>query len=442
MRILQIFVATAVLILYSSAGFSQEINTEKLNSYLETLAVNDKFMGSVAVSKNGKIIYAKATGYADVDKNMKPNADTRYRVGSISKTFTATLVFKAIEEGKLSLDETLKKYFPEIKNADKITMSNLLNHRSGIYNFTNDKVYMEYMTQPISEAKLIEYIVKGGSDFKPNSKASYSNSNYVLLSLILQKVYKKPYAALLEEKIISPLDLKNTVFGKKINSENNEAFSYNYVDKWQKETETDMSVPLGAGSVVSTPSDLSLFATALFKAQIISAESLKTMMTLKDDYGMGLFKMPFDEKSSYGHTGAIDGFSSVFGYFIEDGIGFAIISNGNNYNQNSVTIAVLSEIFNKPYEIPSFKQMDLSAKDLEKYIGVYSTKELPIKLTISTNDNTLIGQATGQSPFPLAATGEHVFSFDQAGVVLEFKLNEKTVRLKQGGGSYLMTKEK
>ncbi len=438
----RIFLSTICSLLFIFQGIAQHFDAKKLDAYLEALAVNNKFMGSIAVAKNGVIIYAKASGYADVENKISTDENTQYRIGSISKTFTAALTLKAIEEGKLTLTQTIKTYFPSIKNADKITVSNLLNHRSGIHNFTDDDAYMEYMTKPIMEAKLVEYIAKGGSDFKPNSEASYSNSNYVLLSLILQNVYNKTYAQLLETKIVKPLDLKYTGFGGKIKVADNQALSYAYADGWQKETETDMSVPLGAGSIISTSSDLCLFAHALFTGKILSQESLKTMMELKDDYGMGLFSMPFDEKSSYGHTGAIDGFSSVFGYFENEQLSFAIISNGNNYNQNSVTIAVLSAVFNKPYEIPSFKQINLSTNELDKYVGVYASKELPIKLTIFKEGNVLKGQATGQASFPLVATDEHIFSFDLAGVVLEFNPTEKTVILKQGGGSYLMTLER
>lgn len=420
---------------------AQQLNKEKLDSYLEALADNDKFMGTVAIARGGAVIYTKASGFADMETAQKPNADTKYRVGSISKTFTATLVFKAVEEGKLRLDESLSAYFKSFEHGDDITLGNLLNHRSGIHNFTNDKAYLDYYTQPISEEKLVEYIRKGGSDFTPNTKADYSNSNYVLLSLILQKVYKKNYAELLKEKIVTPLNLSNTGFGVPIDPEQNVAYSYNYSEGWEKEAETDMSVPIGAGSVVSTPTDLCLFAHALFSGKIIDQKYVNQMMTLKENYGMGLFAMPFDQKTSYGHTGAIDGFSSVFGYFPEEDLAFAVISNGNNYNQNNVNIAVLSAAFNVPYEIPSFTRVEVSAETLEQYTGTYASKALPIKIMVRVKGAQLQAQATGQSAFLLEATAQDVFSFDPAGVVLEFDPEASTMTLKQGGGTYVMTRE-
>lgn len=398
-------------------------------------------MGSVALSENGKIIYTKSIGFSDVESKTKPNETTKYRVGSISKSFTSALVFKAVEENKLSLDTKISKYFPNIKNADKISISNLLNHRSGIHSFTDNENYLSWNTQKKSEQELLKIIEDGGSDFEPDTKADYSNSNYVLLSFILEKIYKKPYSEILQEKIIKPIGLKNTYIGGKINLKNNEAHSYIFENNWIKETETDLSIPLGAGAIVSTPSDLLQFAEALFNGKIISEKSLKLMETIKDDYGSGLFQMPFGTKKAFGHTGGIDGFSSNYGYFPEEKVAFALTSNGSNYTNNNIAIAVLSAVFNQPYEIPTFKTLDLSSADLDQYLGIYSSKDIPLKITITKNDTTLMAQATGQSAFPLDASDKNIFKFDQAGIVLEFMPANKTMILKQGGKNYNFIKD-
>src|SRR5690606_17415340 len=178
-----LFTALSFFVLHT--GFAQTFDKEKLDSYFDALEANDKFMGSAAIAKNGEIIYTKAIGYSDVESKTKPDANTKYRIGSISKTFTAVLVLKAAEEKKLNLNHTIHKYFPNIANSKKITISNLLNHRSGIHNFTNDDIYLEYNTQPKTEAEMVAIIAEGGSDFEPGTKAEYSNSNYVLLSFIL-----------------------------------------------------------------------------------------------------------------------------------------------------------------------------------------------------------------------------------------------------------------
>lgn len=423
------------------SGISQAIDKAKLDSYFNALEASNKFMGSVALSQNGKVIYTKVIGYSDVESNKKANTESRYKIGSISKTFTSVLVFKSIEQNKLSLSQTIDKFFPEIKNAKQITVSHLLHHRSGIHSFTDDANYLSYAEKPMSEKELLDIIIKGGSDFKPDSKADYSNSNYVLLTFILERIHKKTYAELLGEYIINPLDLKRTSIGQKINLNNNDCNSYAFEGAWIKGIETDPSVPLGAGAIVSTPTDLTTFSNALFHGKLINAKSLELMKEMQDGYGAGLFESPFYDKKSYGHTGGIDGFSSDFGYLADGDVSMAIISNGNNYSINEISIVLLSAVYGMDYSIPSFTSIEVSDEVLKQYVGVYSSSSFPLKITVSINQNTLYTQATGQSAFPVEATAKDEFQFHQAGIVLQFDTTKHTMLLKQGGGEFLLTRE-
>jgi len=437
----RIVILSLAVSLFSFAGLSQNIDKAKLDAYFETLANNNRFIGSVAVSKNNELIYSKSVGFADIEQGLKANENSKYRIGSISKTFTTALVFKAIEESILNLNQTIDKFFPSVKNADKITIAHLLYHRSGIPNFTNDKSYMNWNTQPKTEQEMIEIIAKAGSDFEPDTKASYSNSNFVLLTYILEKVYRKSYSELLEEKIIQLIGLKNTFYGGTINIKNNECHSYKYTEGWKKESETDMSIPLGAGGIVSTPIDLNLFSEALFSGKIVSTNSLQQMKIIKDQFGMGLLQMPFYDQIGFGHGGGIDGFASLFAYFPDSNISFAYTANGMNYNGNDIAIAVLSAVYNKPFEIPEFTTLDITDEELDKYLGVYSSKQLPLKMTITKANGKLFGQGTGQPSFPLEATAKDKFEFKQAGIVLEFNPSDKTMILKQSGGVFNFERE-
>jgi len=413
----------------------------KLDSYFETLETNNKFMGSVAVSKNGEIIYAKSIGYADIENNIKSTDETKYRIGSISKSFTAVLVLKAVENKKLDLNQTIDKWFPKITNAKKITIKQLLNHRSGIHNFTNDSDYLTWNTQPKTEKEMVEIIEKGGSDFEPDSKAEYSNSNFVLLTYILEKAFSKSYSELLKERIVNPIDLTNTfVFGK-INTSNNECKSYKLLGSWKEETETDFTIPLGAGAITSTASDLTKFADALFNGQLLTPESLELMKTLQDGYGIGLFQIPFYNDSGFGHTGGIDGFNSIYAHFPKNNISYALISNGTNMNSNDISIAVLSAVYNLPYEIPVFTTFSLTTEDLDTYLGVYASDEIALKITFTKDGNTLFAQGTGQPMFALEAIEKNIFKFDQVRAKFEFNPTEKTMTLFQGGGQIKFTKE-
>jgi D-alanyl-D-alanine carboxypeptidase len=181
---------TALLaLLFSYCGYAQTLDQLKLDRYFKVLDSGKKFMGSAAILKDGKIVYTKAIGFKSLADQQKADIHTKYRIGSISKTFTATLVLKAVEEKKVLLSDPIASYFPSIKNVNNITLSQLLNHRSGIPNFTNNPDYLNWYTQKKSEQELVKLIGASGSDFEPGTKAAYSNSNYVLLSFILEKIY-------------------------------------------------------------------------------------------------------------------------------------------------------------------------------------------------------------------------------------------------------------
>ncbi|MDC6364522.1 MULTISPECIES: serine hydrolase domain-containing protein [Flavobacteriaceae] len=429
------------ILAFGNLAFPQDIDSNKLDTYLSSLEVNDKFMGSIAVAKNGNIIYSKVIGYLDVANEVKANEKSKYRIGSISKTFTTVLVLKAVEENKINLEQTIDEYFPSIKNSDKITIEDLLYHRSGIHNFTNDSDYINWNTEPKSEQEMVAIIEKAGIDFEPDSKSEYSNSNYVLLTYILEKTFDKSYAELLKEHIAKPLELSDTYMAGRINVGNKECNSYRYLGNWKLSPETDTSIPLGAGGILSTPIDLVKFSNALFSGKLLNTESLDHMKSIKGQFGMGLFQIPFYDKIGYGHTGGIDGFNSVFSFFSDGNISYALTSNGSNFNINDISIAVLSAVYGKPFTIPEFSNYTVANSDIDQYLGVYTSSQISLKITITKEDANLIAQATGQPSFPLEATAEHTFKFDPAGVVMEFQPSSEKMTLKQGGGEFLFSKE-
>ncbi|RBL90238.1 serine hydrolase domain-containing protein [Chitinophaga flava] len=434
-------IIASLLTLTANTSFSQNFNHQRLDSLFNILEAKDKYMGSIAVSQNGKTLYTRAIGYSDIESSLKADTKTKYKIGSISKMFTAALILKAVEENKLSLDQTIDKYYPQIPNANKITITQLLRHRSGIHNFTNDKAYMTYNTQAKSEKEMIEIIAGPKSDFEPDTQSEYSNSNYVVLSYILQKLYGKPYADILKTKITTPAGLTSTYFGGKTDLRKNESYSYRFNDKWTKETETDPSIPMGAGTIVSTPANLTTFIEKLFAGKIVSDRSLDSMKTFNGTFGMGMFKLPYFEKYCYGHTGGIDGFQSVLVYFPEEKLSVALTSNGLIYANNDILLCALSCYFNRPFEIPTFKTVELKPEELDQFLGNYASTQIPLKIQIKKIGNKLFGQATGQSSFPLEAISANTFQFETAGVVIEFNTEKKQMTLKQKGQVFLFTKE-
>jgi D-alanyl-D-alanine carboxypeptidase len=432
-----------VIITGVSSLSAQELNTRKLDSLFDLLAQKQKAMGSIAISRDGKILYTKAIGYSSITgTEQKPSTPlTRYRIGSISKMFTATMIFQLIEDKKLSLDATLGKWFPAVPNSDKITIANMLNHRSGIHSFTDNPDYTSWMTSPKTDKEMLDIIVSGKPEFQPDEKTAYSNSNFVLLGYILERITGSSYAENLKKRITGRIGLKNTFYGGKINIENNDCFSFEYDKNWKQLPETDMSIPGGAGALISTPSDLVTFIQALFTGRLVSAQSLEQMKTIKDGMGMGMFQFPFGEKKAYGHNGGIDGFGSNLAYFPEDKLAGAYCTNGMVMPVNDILIGVLSICFNKEYKLPTFKTFEVKPEDLDKYTGVYSSTQLPLKITITKTESGLKAQATGQSAFPLEAAAPDKFKFDRAGIKMEFDPANYKMTLFQGGGTFVFNKE-
>lgn len=425
-----------------SLCYAQQGNREKLAGYLDSLAVHHKAMGSYAMATGGKPDFVKVTGFADVETKQKANMNTQYRIGSVSKIFTAVLVMQAVEEKKLSLQTKLSEFYPAIPNASKITVEQMLQHRSGIRNLTDEAEYWDYHLKLQTEKQITDTITKYASVFAPGEKHEYSNSNYILLGYILEKVNKKSYADLIQTKIAKPLKLTLTRVGSKISGSENQANSYIYnADKFDKNTETDMSVPIGAGNLISTPTELLKFIIALENGKLVSKTSLDQMKNFQDGYGFGLAKVPFINKYGYGHSGRIDEFRSVLFYFPEDKVGISFVTNQSDYDVNQISINMLRTAMNMDFDMPDFKEKTVDVSILKKYEGTYKAPEFPLDIKIFTENGKLMAQATGQGAFALEVVSDTEFQFMPAGIKIKFNPQNNTFDFKQGANELIFTKQ-
>ena len=430
------FTFLLVLSLFFTQLFSQpSFDKDKMDELLKLLENNKMGMGSVAVMHKGKEVYTQSYGYRQLKKKKKKaNSKTQYRIGSISKTFTAAIILKLVEEDKLNLESFLDEYFKEIPNANSITINQMLRHRSGIANFTDSPDYLSWHTQEQTQAMMVNRIKSLELAFNPGDQFGYSNSNYYLLALIAEKISGKTYSELLREYITAPFKLKNTRVGDQIQVKKNQALSYNRLKNWELSEETHMSIPLGGGNIISTPSDLNTFFKALFQGKIISMQSLENMMLIEEGVGLGIFEFPFIDQMAYGHTGGIDGFRSIALYQPNEDFGLAITANAAIYPIEQVALGVASIYFGLDFDFPDFspgKKMD--AVKIKVYLGVYSNPSFPLKITITQKGGQLLAQATGQPQFELENYADHQFKFDPAGLKITFNPDEGTLLLFQGG---------
>ncbi len=439
--------ALLLFLLMSAICIAQNENYKQLDRFFDVLYQNDKIMGTMTIMKDGKVVYSKSTGYQYINKKNKKEASSqsKYRIGSVTKTFTATMIFQLVDEGKIKLDNILSDYFPKVANASNIKISNLLDHSSGLYNITNDKNFSKWMLEPSTTEDMLSRIVKYDIDFQPGEKHEYSNTNFILLGYILEMIEGKNYGELLRERIAVPLSLKNTYYGDVIDINADECLSYIYEDdaSMSEADQTEMSNPGGAGGIVSNPSDLVVFVDALFNGKLMSADSFNAMTTIKaDEYGSGILSAKKEGLTLYAHNGRIDFFQSVMVYIPELKAAIALNANALDYDLMPIMFNAIGTVMGRDISIPSFNSLELTEAQVKQYEGVYESKELPFDLVFEAHGRVLKGAPEGSNLKNLTSTKKNEFTLDQLGIVLNFDIEKETVLFARAGNPTILFNKK
>jgi CubicO group peptidase (beta-lactamase class C family) len=439
---IKILFATLLTLFVFTTGYAQTLDKAKLDLFFDRLAEKKKAMGSLTIAKDGKVVYTRAIGYAQIDATAKTplTAATRFRIASITKTFTAVMILQLVEEGKLKLTDTLDKFYPQVPNARKITILQILSHRSGIPNVGRDQATWR-PGAAVTKDEMLALIVKGVPEFEPDTKNSYSNSGYFLLGLILEKLTGKSYDQALEERINSKIGLKDTyVATGPIDVNKGEALTYSIAGSaWKQSFETHPSIGF---QLISTPGDMAKFIQSLFDLKLISQESLNQMKTMRDDEGLGLVTFTFAGKTFYGNTGGGDNYGSWLAYQPEEKLVVAYTTNAKVYPVKDIVSGAIDIYYGKPFEIPAFETIAVSSEVLDKYVGVYSSPGAPKKWTATRNGGTLFVQPGSENAAPLEATAQDKFQLFGGRIVFEFDSEKNQMILKRGGRSIVFTKEK
>ena len=449
---IKIFFGTIMSLALITTPYAQTLDKAKLDQFFDRLAEKNKAMGSLAIVKDGKVLYSRAIGYSQISGTEKKplTTENRFRIGSITKTFTATIILQLVDEGKLNLADKLDKFLPQVPNANKTTILQILSHRSGIPNISREQnAERNVNTLPMSKEEHLALIVKAKPDFEPDTKSGYSNSGYFILGLIIEKITGKSYESVLQEKIAKKIGLKDTyVATGNIDVHKNESLTYFMFPggDWKQVPETHPSLLFSAGAIVSTPNDLAKFIQALFDGKIVSKESLDQMKAMRDGEGFGMVTFPFAGKTFYGHTGGADNYGAWLSYLPEEKLAIAYTTNAKIYPVKDIVNGVVDIYYNRPFQIPTFESIAVSQGLLDKYVGVYSSSAAPVKWTITRKDVTLYAQPPGTgNPVPLEATAQDKFKIDNgtpAGIVFEFDAEKNQMTIKREGGERVFTKEK
>jgi CubicO group peptidase (beta-lactamase class C family) len=345
---------------------SAQSNTDKLDELLGLYQEYGQFNGSVLIAKEGKVIYKKGFGMANMEWDIPNTPDTKFRLGSITKQFTAMLILQLVEQGKLELDKPISNYLPDYPkaNGDRITLHHLLTHSSGIPNYTSFPGFRDMNRNPYTPADFVATFADSTLEFDPGAQFAYSNSGYFLLGHIIEKTTGKSYEQVLQAQILDPLSMKNTGYDHFGTILKNRAAGYEKTgDGYINAPYLDMSLPYAAGSLYSTVEDLYLWDQALYTSKILSLPNMKLMFKPQIEafgqhyaygWGVGITKPEgmIDSMLTIGHGGGINGFNTLIGRMPNTKDLIVLLNNTGGTALNEISRSIMGILYNLPYDLP------------------------------------------------------------------------------------------
>ncbi len=353
-----------ILVQGATAGWLPGAGADPLEEFVDALAGEAVASGaasglSVGVARGDEILLAKGYGFADLEHKVPATAETVYRIGSITKEFTAAAILLLAEEGKLGLDDPLTKFLPEYPvQGHEVTLRHLLNHTSGIVSLTNLPSFRPRMREEVTHEEMLERFQDLPFEFAPGEKFSYSNSGYYLLGMVVEAAAEAEYADFLEDRFFRPIGLETTYYDRHARIIPNRARGYaGWKGQFSNSTFVSMSQPFAAGALASTVGDLIRWQRALAKGAVLGAESWKEMVTpgkLNNGklapYGCGVFVRREKGRKVIRHGGGIKGFRSELTYYPEEEITIAVLSNTESYPPGRVAGRITQYLFAQAQE--------------------------------------------------------------------------------------------
>jgi len=316
-----------------------------------------KFMGSVLVARNGQTLFRKSYGLANAEWNVPNVPEAKYRLGSITKQFTAVAVLQLAEQGKLKLDDSVNKYLPNPPPAwEPVTIDHLLHHTSGIPSYTGLPGFFEKrITVPLTPLEIVDLSRDMPLEFKPGEKFAYDNTGYVLLGHIITKASGVPYMDYLREHILGPAGMNDTGYDSHSEVIKKRATGYSPpVGNLHNSRFIDMSLPYSAGALYSTVDDLSKWDQILYTNKLLTPASMKLMFTPGiQNYGCGWFIDKLGAHSRIGHGGGIPGFNSMIARYPDEKLLVVVLSNLETDATDKIAAGLAHLAFGETAELPA-----------------------------------------------------------------------------------------
>jgi CubicO group peptidase (beta-lactamase class C family) len=416
--------------LHGSACKAQDAarpDTARMEEIVQSYVTGKQFMGTVLVAQGDKILLDKGYGYANLEWQIPDAPEAKFRLGSITKQFTAASILLLEERGKLNTDDLVKKYMPDAPAAwDKITIYNVLTHTSGIPSFTEFPDYRSTEATPTTPEKLVARFRDKPLDFQPGEKWKYSNSGYVLLGYLIEKISGKSYQDFVQENIFKPLAMSDSGYDSNTAIIPHRAYGYSPGPNGPHNAGyIDMSIPFSAGSLYSTTHDLLLWEQGLFGGKVLSAASLKKMTTpFKENYACGLMVRTVNGHPVIEHGGGIEGFNTQLSYYPDDKLTVVVLANLNGGAPGDIASKLAAVAHGEKVVLAlERKEITVSPSTLATYVGTYElTPDFSIVVTLE--DGHLMTQATNQPKFPLFAESPTEFFLKVVDAQVEFFKND------------------
>lgn len=381
---------------------------------------------AVLVAKKGKILYRKAFGKANIENNIDMRPDHIFEIGSITKQFTAVSILMLEEEGKLSINDNIKKYIPTYPNGENITILHLLNHTSGIKSYTNIPNLESFAKDDKTPMEIITFFQSQPIDFEPGEQWRYNNSGYIVLGHIIEEISGMPYEDFVQKRIFDKLGMKNSYYGNKSKIIKNRASGYQPTQDGIKNADRiSMTIPYAAGSLMSCVDDMLLWSNAIHNNTLIKASSkarahANTTLNNGDltNYGYGWQINELNNKRSIEHGGGIFGFVSQGVYIPDENIYAIVLTNTNGNSPQDATIRLASMVMDTLMYAKE-TTVKLSKKQLQQWTGTYEFSNDVLRF-VTLENGQLYSQREGSEKLPIHAIDDHTFYFEDSFITYIF----------------------
>lgn len=428
------FLKSSVLIiicaLYFNSSQSQSLES-KIDKILSNQFKSNETGVSALVAKDGKVLYRKAFGKANLELDVNMTSENIFEVGSITKQFTSVSILMLLEEGKLSLEDEITKFIPDYPtNGKKITIHHLLTHTSGIKSYTSMPSFGKVMTIDETPLAFIDFFKNEPMDFNPGEKYLYNNSAYFILGYIIEKASGISYPKFIQERIFDKIDMKSSYYGSHRKLIKNRASGYGKTDEFVNAQYISLTLPYAAGSIMSSVDDMLKWQTAIHTNIFVKKETVNkafTNYTLnngdKINYGYGWSLNEINDLPTIEHGGAIPGYLSMGIFVPSENVYVILFSNCDCQSPEAIALEIAALTINKPkFEISS--TVKLSTEQLNNWVGTYKFNNEVLRF-ITLKDGQLFSQREGSpEASKIFPTSTNSFSFEGGFISYDFSIKD------------------